>query len=92
VYPLGSVGAVIGATIGGSVVDVTSINGPILAPGLGAQGGTPAGLRDVFGSNLSAVLPSASREILSAGPDPAALRTATARIVSACRNAAAGFD
>jgi orotidine-5'-phosphate decarboxylase len=88
-YPLGSVGAVIGATIGPGLADVTSINGPILAPGLGAQGGTPAGLRCVFGPNLPAVLPSASREILSAGPDPAALRAATARILSACRDAIA---
>jgi orotidine-5'-phosphate decarboxylase len=89
-YPLGSIGAVIGATVGDTRHDFTSINGPLLAPGIGAQGGTPAGLRDVFGSDLSAVLPSASREILSAGPDPVSLRAAAARILSACRDAVAG--
>jgi len=88
-YPMGSIGAVVGATVGATGEDFTSINGPLLAPGLGAQGGTAAGLRQVFGPNLSGVLPSASREILSAGPDPAALRAATARILSACRDALA---
>jgi orotidine-5'-phosphate decarboxylase len=89
-YPLGSIGAVVGATVGSTPHDFTSINGPILAPGVGAQGGTPAGLRDVFGSNLSAVLPSVSREILAAGPDPSALRAVTAAVLSACRDALAG--
>jgi len=88
-YPLGSIGAVIGATVGEAAVDLTSINGPILAPGIGAQGGTPAGLRTVLGSDLSAVIPSASREILSAGPDPAALRARAAAVLSACRDAVA---
>lgn len=88
--PLGSIGAVVGATVDGGVLDLTSINGPILAPGLGAQGGTPAGLRTVFGSNLSAVLPSTSREVLSCGPDPAALRAAAAATLSACRDGLAG--
>src|SRR6478735_6030458 len=39
--PLGSFGAVIGATIGESDEDF-AFNGPILAPGFGAQGGTVA--------------------------------------------------
>jgi orotidine-5'-phosphate decarboxylase len=86
VYPLGSIGAVVGATLGPSPDDFTSINGPILAPGIGAQGATPADLRTVFGTSLSAVVPSASREILSAGPDPAALTAVAARILSACRD------
>ena len=37
--PLGSFGAVVGATIDGSGLDF-AINGPILAPGYGEQGGT----------------------------------------------------
>ena len=89
-YPIGSIGAVVGATVGGTAHDFTSINGPMLAPGIGAQGGTPAGLRTVFGNDLSAVLPSASREILSAGPEPASLRAAAVRVLSACRDAVAG--
>lgn len=88
-YPLGSIGAVVGATVGPSGHDFTSINGPVLAPGIGAQGATPADLREVFGSDLSVVLPAVSREILSAGPDLAAVRSATARVLSACRDSIA---
>jgi orotidine-5'-phosphate decarboxylase len=66
--PLGSFGAVVGATIhgGGHRLD---INGPILAPGYGAQGGTIDDLRRIFGTSVRHVLPSTSRELLGAGPD-----------------------
>jgi orotidine-5'-phosphate decarboxylase len=89
-YPLGSVGAVIGATVGLTGHDLTSINGPILAPGLGAQGATAADLQRVFGPSRSVVLPSASREILAAGPDPDALRSAATQLLSACQDALTG--
>ncbi|MGC4893516.1 orotidine-5'-phosphate decarboxylase [Micromonospora sp. DT31] len=85
--PLGSFGLVVGATIGETGHDLGSVNGPLLAPGLGAQGGTPAGLRTVFGSALPWVLPSYSREVLGAGPDPAALRAAADRVLAECRAA-----
>ena len=39
--PLGSMGLVVGATIGDSGHDLSRVNGPLLAPGLGAQGATP---------------------------------------------------
>jgi orotidine-5'-phosphate decarboxylase len=65
--PLGSFGAVVGATIeGGRDLD---FGGPILAPGFGAQGGTVADLRRIFGSVVDRVLPSTSRELLREGPD-----------------------
>ncbi len=80
---VGSVGIVVGATlseadlgsagIGGAGLDV---GGPVLAPGLGAQGGTAADVSRIFGSVIERVLPSTSRDVLSAGPDPAALRSA----------------
>ena len=76
----GSVGVVVGATIGRTGVDFSTLNGSILAPGIGAQGATAADLAEVFGPARSTVLPSASREVMSAGPDPAALRTTAARI------------
>ena len=76
--PLGDVGAVIGATIGETGEDL-SFNGPILAPGYGAQGGTTADLLRIFGSAARHVLPSSSREVLAAGPDPTALRDAARR-------------
>ena len=85
--PLGSVGLVVGATIGRTGHDLSRVNGPLLAPGLGAQGATPSDLRAVFGESLRTVLPSYSREVLAAGPDVAALRVAAERAVAACRAA-----
>ena len=83
--PLGSFGLVVGATIGDTGHDLSAVNGPLLAPGLGAQGGTAADLRTVFGSSLPSVLPSYSREVLGAGPDVAALRAAAERVLADCR-------
>ncbi len=77
--PLGSFGAVVGATIG-EVGESFDINGPLLAPGYGAQGGTAADLRRIFGPAYGNVLPSSSRELLRAGPDVAALRAAARRV------------
>ena len=77
--PLGSVGLVVGATIGDTGHDLSKVNGPLLAPGLGAQGGTPDQLRTIFGENLRNVLPSYSREVLGAGPGVADLRAAAQR-------------
>jgi len=78
----GSLGAVVGATVE-LPADVTAatldIGGPLLVPGVGAQGGTLADVRRVFGPAAGRVLPSSSREILRAGPDPAALREAARR-------------
>ena len=76
--PLGSYGAVVGATIGELSEDV-AINGPLLVPGLGAQGGTPADLRRLFGEVYANVLPATARAVLAAGPDVHALRAAARR-------------
>jgi orotidine-5'-phosphate decarboxylase len=66
--PLGSFGAVVGATVDGAGHRL-DINGPVLAPGYGAQGGTIDDLRRIFGSGVTRVLPSTSRELLRAGPE-----------------------
>ncbi|GIE82733.1 orotidine 5'-phosphate decarboxylase [Actinoplanes philippinensis] len=87
VQPLGSLGLVVGATIGETGHDLSKINGPLLAPGLGAQGGTPDDLRAVFGESLHNVLPSYSREVLAAGPEIADLRAATDRVLAGVRAA-----
>ncbi|MDT4989297.1 MAG: orotidine-5-phosphate decarboxylase [Micromonosporaceae bacterium] len=87
VSPLGDVGVVVGATVGDTGHDFTVLNGPILAPGMGAQGGRPADLRAVFGDSVGAVLPSYSREILARGPSMAALRESFDRLRDACRSA-----
>ncbi len=80
--PLGSFGAVVGATIEDTDEDL-AINGPLLVPGIGAQGGTADDVRRIFGDVLDQVLPASSREILSAGPDAGALHDAVARSLDA---------
>ncbi|MBJ8337423.1 orotidine-5'-phosphate decarboxylase [Antrihabitans sp. YC3-6] len=75
---LGSVGIVLGATLA-SAPDLTELNGPILLPGVGAQGGGPDEVRKLVGTHGRAAVPSASREILREGPSVTALRDALAR-------------
>ncbi|MDX6324326.1 MAG: orotidine-5-phosphate decarboxylase [Nocardioidaceae bacterium] len=75
---MGSFGAVVGATVGETGEDL-DIAGPLLAPGIGAQGGSAEDVRRIFGAAVVNVLPSSSREILQAGPDVAALRAAAER-------------
>jgi orotidine-5'-phosphate decarboxylase len=77
--PMGPFGAVVGATIGSTTEDL-AINGPLLAPGLGAQGGTVDDVLRLFGSVASYVLPSTSRGVLAAGPDVTALRDSAAQV------------
>ena len=81
---LGSVGLVVGATVGSAPaelgLDLAAASGPILAPGLGAQGGTVQSLRHTFGTAVGQVLGTSSREVLDAGPDVAALRAAARRV------------
>ena len=78
--PLGSIGLVVGATVGSAVaetgIDLVAMNGPILAPGVGAQGAGSAELEAVFGQARGSVLASSSRGVLRAGPDASALRAA----------------
>jgi orotidine-5'-phosphate decarboxylase len=77
---LGSIGAVVGATIGETRENL-DVNGPLLVPGVGAQGGTVDDVRRIFGPAARNVLPSTSREVLSAGPDKQALHEAAVRAV-----------
>ena len=76
--PLGSFGAVVGATIGEHHEDL-DVHGPLLVPGYGAQGGTVADMRRIFGAASAAVLASSSRALLEPGPAPQALRDAVRR-------------
>ncbi|MFE9297545.1 orotidine-5'-phosphate decarboxylase [Streptomyces niveus] len=87
--PLGSIGAVVGATLGEAGVDL-GINGPLLAPGIGAQGATPADLPGVFGAAVANVVPSVSRGVLRHGPDVYALRAAAERFNDEARTAVEG--
>jgi orotidine-5'-phosphate decarboxylase len=83
--PLGRVGLVVGATVGDLGIDLAALGGPVLVPGLGAQGGTPADIRRLFGDRPG-VIGSTSRGVLAAGPDPAALRAATLRTADTLRS------
>jgi len=80
---LGSVGLVVGATVGSALsaldIDLAAVRGPILAPGLGAQGATAADLRRTFGAAYPQVLGTSSRGILGAGPQLQSLRDAARR-------------
>jgi orotidine-5'-phosphate decarboxylase len=91
--PMGSVGLVVGATIGDAVgttgTDLVAVNGPLLAPGVGAQGAGERELATTFGDARRNVLASSSRAVLAAGPDPDALvraaRAAAEEATSALR-------
>lgn len=77
--PMGSVGAVIGATINEAPTNM-DINGPILVPGLGAQGATSQDVQRLFAPCYSTVIAAVSRAILQEGPDIERLRTAVAHV------------
>ncbi|WP_320535693.1 orotidine-5'-phosphate decarboxylase [Pseudarthrobacter sp. IC2-21] len=87
--PLGSVGLVVGATVGTALadlrLDLEAVRGPILAPGLGAQGATPADLRRTFGAAYPQVLGTSSRDILAAGPGIQGLQDAARRTLDGLR-------
>jgi orotidine-5'-phosphate decarboxylase len=84
----GTVGAVVGATLEPSQFDLSGLGGVILAPGLGAQGGTAAGAARLFaGCPPHSVLANVSRTVLGAGPGLAALtgaaRSAAEELITA---------
>lgn len=87
--PIGSLGVVVGVTAGEAGLDLARLNGPVLAPGLGAQGGRPEDLAAVFAGTNGIVLPASAREILAQGPDVASLRAAAVATRQACRQALA---
>ena len=76
---MGPFGIVVGATIGDAQISLDYLNGPYLVPGIGAQGGTAADVRRIFGAARRNVLPSVSREVLRHGPGIGALRGAARR-------------
>jgi orotidine-5'-phosphate decarboxylase len=82
-HPGGAGGVVVGLTRGTTGrehgLDLAALGGPVLVPGLGAQGGTPDDVAASFGALGAAggpVVPVSARDVLAAGPDPGALRAA----------------
>ena len=85
---LGSTGVVIGATVALDDYGITPpalANTPILAPGFGHQGALVSDATRLFGAASANVIVSASRSILTAGPDgiAAAIDTQAAEIAGA---------
>jgi orotidine-5'-phosphate decarboxylase len=88
---LASAGAVVGATLEPGVFPLTELGGPILAPGLGAQGATVADVARRFARAApDSVLVSASRAVLAAGPSACALANAARNLAGALAEALPG--
>jgi orotidine-5'-phosphate decarboxylase len=99
--PMGSVGAVVAGNLpapapgtrgGDPTGAMLAINGPLLAPGFGAQGGSVADLARTFAGNVRLVLPSTSRAVLRSGPDVSELRRAFDAVTEQVRTAFAALD
>ena len=75
----GSIGVVVGATLA-EPPDVSALGGPVLVPGVGAQGGRPETLGGLGGAHRGQLLPAVSREVLRAGPGVAAVRAAAEKL------------
>jgi len=73
----GYVGVVVGATVA-EPPDLRDLGGPVLVPGVGAQGGRIETLAGLGGATQ--LLPAVSRAVLRAGPSIAALRAAGERV------------
>lgn len=79
---IGDIGVVVGATVA-QAPDLKALNGPVLMPGVGAQGGSAADVERIAAGALA--VPNVSRSVLSAGPDVAALRAAAVEVASGYR-------
>jgi len=79
----GPFGAVVGATREAGALDLASLGGPFLVPGVGAQGATPNDVAALFsGCAPKTVLVNASRSILAQGPDASSVASAAASLAS----------
>ncbi|WP_226351529.1 orotidine-5'-phosphate decarboxylase [Pseudonocardia sp. ICBG601] len=87
--PGGAVGVVVGGTHDHGL-DLSALNGPVLVPGLGAQGASPADVVARFAGTTGPVLPVSARGVLRAGPDPSALRDAAHALSEELASATAG--
>jgi orotidine-5'-phosphate decarboxylase len=82
---IGPVGAVVGPVPLEPSLDLPAAHALFLAPGLGAQGATSADVARTFAACPDRVMPSASRSLLSAGPDCGALRAAAEALAAELR-------
>lgn len=84
-----SVGAVVGATLGGEAGRIAARlpTALMLVPGIGAQGATIADVRRDFAGHYERVIPSISRGIAGAGPDAGRLRERLDHYIGEIRDA-----
>ncbi|MFV8380245.1 orotidine-5'-phosphate decarboxylase [Corynebacterium hindlerae] len=71
----GNFGVVVGATLS-QAPDLSRLNGSVLMPGVGAQGGSAADVARLAAGVEHLAIPNISRAVLQAGPDVADLRHA----------------
>lgn len=84
----GSVGVVVGATVE-TPPNLAELNGPVLMPGVGAQGAGAADVARIADGVAHLAVPNVSRSVLSAGPEPHDLR---GRAVAAAREFPGGLS
>ena len=72
----GNVGVVVGATLA-AAPDLAALNGPVLMPGVGAQGGSAQDVARIAQGVEHLAFPNISRAVLGAGPGIDDLRSAT---------------
>ena len=76
-----AIGLVVGGTHESLGCDLSDFNGSILVPGIGFQGGRMEDLPALFGDAVDQVLAVVGRGVISAGPDPAALRAKVSELL-----------
>lgn len=80
----GSVGVVVGATLK-SPPNVAALRGPVLLPGVGAQGASAADVREIMAQAPELGFANVSRSVLKEGPTVKALRAAVrSQVVECC--------
>ncbi len=79
---IGPVGAVFAARYLKPELDLASAHALFLAPGIGAQGATSEDVARTFAACPERVMPSASRALLSPGPDTVRMRDAAATLAA----------
>lgn len=77
----GSVGVVIGATLS-DIPNLTNLHGPVLLPGVGAQGAGPSDVKRLMQHAPELGFANVSRGVLKAGPNPEALHQAVQDLVA----------
>ena len=77
----GNIGVVVGATLD-VAPDLSQLNGPVLMPGVGAQGGSAEDVARIAAGVEKLAFPNISRAVLGAGPRIDDLRAATVEAAS----------